>query len=146
MKKPAQTDVYELVEAIDSELSARRATLENKADELQVLQNKLAAEKSELETAQIEFAKEKAGFDTMKSEVDAKFNKIRNDQQLTEDLRTQAIQAKAMQEDLKNAREERMLTDIQLEEIKKRELALSKREKTYQEEIERKFVGSFFKG
>lgn len=146
MKKPARTDVYELVKSIDGEFSARQESLDNKASELQVLQDRLAAEKSEFESAQAEFIKEKAGFDVLKAEVDAKLTKIRNDQQLSEDLRAQALTAKTIEEQLKEAREESLLAKLTLDEVAKREAAVSEREKNYREELKKEFAASIFKG
>lgn len=146
MKKAPKTDVYELVKAIDSELNAKEAYLTNRADELQILQDRIAAEKLELETAQAEFQKEKANFDVLKAEVDAKINKIRSDEKLSEDLRAQAITAKAVEEQLKEAKEERGLAVLTLEEVAKREAAVSEREKNYKEELKKEFAASIFKG
>lgn len=146
MKKAPKTDVYELVKAIDSELNAKEAILTNRADELQILQDRIAAEKLELETAQAEFQKEKAGFDVLKAEVEAKLNKIRSDEKLSEDLRAQAITAKAVEEQLKEAKEERGLAVLTLEEVAKREAAVSEREKNYKEELKKEFAASIFKG
>ena len=86
MKKPARTDVFELVTAIDGEFTARQQSLDHQAEELQVAQDRIAAEKLQLETAQAELAKEQAGFDALKAEVEVKVTKIRNDQQLSEAL------------------------------------------------------------
>lgn len=146
MKKPARTDVYELVKSIDGEFSARQETLENKEAELQILQDRIAAERVELETAQAELAKERAGFDALKAEVETKINKIRGDEKLSEDLRAQALTAKAIEKDLKEAREEHGIAQLKLEEVSKRETAVSLREKNYKEELKKEFAASIFKG
>ncbi len=146
MKKPARTDVFELVKTIDNEFSARQETLDNREAELQVVQDKIAAQKAELELAEAELAKEKAGFDALKEDVTRNINKIRNDQQLSDDLRAQALTAKNIEKELKEVKEERGLTELLLVEIAKREVAVGLREKNYKEELKKEFAATLFKG
>ncbi len=146
MKKPARTDVFELVTTIDNEFSARQATLDHQAEELQVMQDKVAAKRAELEIVELELSKEKAGFDALKEEVSRDLNKIRNDRQLSDDLRAQALTAKTIEAELKEVKEERGLTELLLAEIAKRELAVGLREKNYKEELKKEFAATLFKG
>lgn len=146
MKKPARTDVFELVKQIDGEFSARQETLDNREAELQDVQDKIAAQKAELELAEAELAKEKAGFDALKEDVTRNINKIRNDQQLSDDLRAQALTAKNIEKELKEVKEERGLTELLLVEIAKREVAVGLREKNYKEELKKEFAATLFKG
>lgn len=145
MKKPARTDVYELVTAIDGEFTARQQSLDHQAEELQVQQDRIAAERVELEAAQDALAKEQAGFDALKAEVETKITKIRNDQQLSEDLRAQALTAKTVEKELAEAKEERGLAELTLAEVAKREVAVSVREKNYKEELKKEFAANIFK-
>ena len=92
------------------------------------------------------FNTEKAGFDALKSEVDQKFSKIRSNNQLSEDLISQASKAKQIEQDLREVKEERALTDIQLQEVLKREYAASERDKNYEEELKKKIAENFLKG
>lgn len=145
MKKPARTDVYELVKTIDGEFTARQQSLDNKEADLHILQDKVANQKAELELIELELAKEKAGFDALKAEVETKITKIRNDQQLSEDLRAQALTAKTVEKELAEAKEERGLAELTLAEVAKREVAVSLREKNYKEELKKEFAANIFK-
>jgi hypothetical protein len=145
-KSPKKTDVYELVKSIDAELSAREETCQSNEDALQELQNSFAQEKVAFEEEKTAFEKDKAEFAVRASEVEQKFNKIRNDIQLSEDLRAQAIQAKAIEENLKEAKEEHGLAVLTLKEIEKREQAVSLRETNYKEELKKEFASNLFKG
>lgn len=146
MKKTARTDVFALAKSIDAELSARQASLDAREAELQSMEDRIATEHVSLETSQAELAKQKAGFDALQQEVDAKLAKIRSDEQLSKDIREQAITAKAIEAELKEVKEERGLTQLNLEEIAKREAAVSEREKNYKEELKKEFAASIFKG
>ncbi len=146
MKTPARTDVYEVVKTIDGEFTARQQSLDHQAEELQVLQDRIAAEKVELEAAQEALAKEQAGFAALRAEVDGKIAKIRSDEKLSEDLRAQALAAKQMERELKEAKEEHGIAQLKLEEVAKRELAVSEREKNYKEELKKEFAATLFKG
>ncbi len=143
--KKLRTEVSDLVKQIESEFSAREAQLQQKENDLQEKENRLAAEFSAFETTKSELDKEKADFDRLKSEVDAKMAKIRNDQKLSEDLRVQAQQAKDTEKMLKEIKEERGLTEYNLEQVAKRELAVTEREKNYKEEISKEFANRFLK-
>lgn len=141
-----RTDIFELAERIDREFSARESQLLNQLDELQVQKDRLAKEKAEFELTKESFTKEKAEFAVISEEVNTKFSKIRNDEQLTATLKEQAIERKANEKMLADSKENLTLAELKLAEVGKRELALSLREAHYKEELEKKFVGSFFKG
>lgn len=143
--KKTRTEVSDLVKQIEAEFSAREAQLSQRESELQEKENKLAAEFSTFETKQNELNREKADFDRLKEEVDAKIAKVRNDQKLSEDLRAQAQQTKDIEKMLKEIKEERGLTEYNLEQVAKRELAVTEREKNYKEEISKEFANRFLK-
>lgn len=143
--KKTRTEVSDLVKQIEAEFSAREAQLSQRESELQEKENKLAAEFSTFETKQNELNREKADFDRLKEEVDAKIAKVRNDQKLSEDLRVQAQQTKDIEKMLKEIKEERGLTEYNLEQVAKRELAVTEREKNYKEEISKEFANRFLK-
>ncbi len=149
MKKqtqPQKTSVADFVQSIDSELNAREQALSNREDELNELQNSIASQKLELEASITSFSQEKADFERDSQEVSVKLAKIRSDVKLSEDLRSQAVERKDIEKMLKKVAEERALSEYNLEQVAKRELELSQREQKYKEEVEKKFVGTFFKG
>jgi len=141
-----KTDVLDLARAIDAEFSAREVSQNRRDEELQVIQDRTAKERTEVEATQVELAKEKAGFDVLNEEVNAKLAKIRSDEKLSEDLRTQALTDKDIDIKLKDAKEERGLAEILLAEVAKREAKVSEREKNYKEELKKEFAASIFKG
>jgi len=143
---PKKTDVLNLARAIDAEFSAREVDQNRRDEELQVIQDRTARERTELEATQVELAKEKAGFDVLSEEINAKLAKIRSDEKLSEDLRTQALTDKDIDLKLKEAKEERGLAEILLAEVAKREAKVSEREKNYKEELKKEFAASIFKG
>jgi len=143
---PKKTDVLNLARAIDAEFSAREVDQNRRDEELQVIQDRTARERTELEAAQVELVKEKAGFDVLSEEINAKLAKIRSDEKLSEDLRTQALTDKDIDLKLKEAKEERGLAEILLAEVAKREAKVSEREKNYKEELKKEFAASIFKG
>ncbi len=148
MKKqtqPQKTTVADFVQSIDSELNAREQALSNREDELNELQNSIASQKLELETSITSFSQEKADFEVNSQEVNAKIAKIRSDVKLSEDLRSQAIERKDIDKKIKEVTEKLALVEIKLEEVTKRELALSKRESEYKEEIKKEFASNLFK-
>jgi len=143
---PKKTDVLNLAREIDAEFSAREVDQNRRDEELQVIQDRTARERTELEAAQVELVKEKAGFDVLSEEINAKLAKIRSDEKLSEDLRTQALTDKDIDLKLKEAKEERGLAEILLAEVAKREAKVSEREKNYKEELKKEFAASIFKG
>lgn len=143
---PKRTDIFALATEIDAQFSSREAELQTSLDILQEEQNALANAKAQFELANEAFIKEKADFGVLRGEVDAKYAKIRADQALTDALREQAIQIKDIEAKLKKTTQERALSEYNLDQVAQRELALSEREQKYKEEVEKKFVGSFFKG
>lgn len=145
MVKKIKTDIMDLAKQIDSEISAREVSLDQKEASLQEEKNLLASEKTQLEMDRDSFLKEKADFKRISSEVEQKFAKIRSDEKLSQDLQTQAIQSKEMEEVLKSTKEERGLTEHNLRQIEKREIAVTEREKNYKEEISKEFANKFLK-
>jgi len=143
--KTKRTEVSELVKQIENELSARDASLETREVEVTEREARLASDRAELELTKETLLKEKADFDRLKEEVDAKLAKVRSDLKLTEDLQTQANQAKHLEQVLKETKEERGLSEYNLEQVKKREIAVTEREKNYKEEISKEFANRFLK-
>lgn len=143
--KTKRTEVSELVKQIENELSARESAVASREDEATQREAALASDRAEFELVKEELLKEKAGFDHLKAEVDAKLAKIRNDQQLSEDLQTQANQAKHIEKVLADTKEERGLIEHDLKQIEKREIAVTEREKNYKEEIAREFATKYLK-
>lgn len=143
---PKRTDIFELATTIDGEFSFRENELKANLDELQIEKDRLAQEKAELELAKESLTKEKADFDLLRVEVDQKYAKIRSDEELTKALNLQADQVKEIDKKLKEVKESEGLTKYNLDEIAKRELALSQKEKIYEQEVAKKFVANIFKG
>ena len=143
--KTKRTEVSELVKQIENELSARDASLETREVEVTEREARLASDRAELELTKETLLKEKADFDRLKEEVDAKLAKVRSDLKLTEDLQTQANQAKHLEQVLKETKEERGLIEYNLEQVKKRKIAVTEREKNYKEEISKEFANKFLK-
>jgi len=144
--KKSVTSVSELVTQIEADLSAKFDSLEIQKEALQERENAFIKQKASFELGLESFNTEKAGFDALKSEVDQKFSKIRSNDQLSEDLISQASKAKQIEQNLKEVKEERALTDIQLQEVLKREYAASERDKNYEEELKKKIAENFLKG
>jgi hypothetical protein len=147
MKKAIQkTDVLDLAKSIDAELSARSAELDSRAEELQIEKDRLVNERAEFESTREKMLQEKAEFGALQAEVQAKLEKIRSDQKLSEDLQEQALTAKSIEAKLKEAKEEHGVAQLKLEEVAKRELAVSIKEKNYKEELKKEFAANLFKG
>lgn len=146
-KKQSQpkATVADFVASIDSELNARESGLDNRESELDLLQNSIAKQREELETDIESFSKEKADFEASSEEVLSKLSKIRSDEKLTRDLRDQASYAKILEKKDKDVTEKLALVEIKLEEVAKRELALSQKESNYKEEIKKEFASNLFK-
>jgi len=144
MKKTI-TSVSDLVEQIQKELSDRSVMLDEREDEVKTREDAIPAQRASLELDIASFEKEKADFEPLRSEVDGKFNKIRADEKLSKDIIAQALEAKQIEKNLRDIREERMLTDIQLEEMTKREVALSKREQESEDAFKKDLVDKLFK-
>lgn len=144
--KPQKQTVADFVQAIDNELNAREAELLTLKEELELMRDAVASDRLAVEEDRVALETAKAEFGIMKSEVDQKFAKIRTDEKLSQDLREEANERKALEKLAKKAEEDRLLSEINIEELKKREIALSKRESKYKEEVEKQFVSGFFKG
>ena len=144
--KKSVTSVSELVTQIEADLSAKFDSLEIQKEALQERERAFIKQMASFELGLESFNTEKAGFDALKSEVDQKFSKIRSNDQLSEDLISQASKAKQIEQNLKEVKEERALTDIQLQEVLKREYAASERDKNYEEELKKKIAENFLKG
>lgn len=147
MKKntPQKQTVADFVQAIDNELNSREAELLAIKEDLELMRDRVAADRLSVENDRVSLETDKAEFALLKSEVDQKFAKIRQDQELSEALREQANERKALEALAKEAQEDRLLSEINIKEVQKRELALSDREKKYKEEVEKQFVSGFFK-
>lgn len=147
MKKttPQKQTVADFVQLIDAELNAREAELLKTKEELEAMRDRNAAERLEIEEDRASLEREKADFGVLKSEVDQKFAKIRQDEELSEALRSQAAERKSLDKLAAKAEEDRKLSELNLEELQKRELALSEREKNYKEEIKKEFASNIFK-
>lgn len=148
MKKntPQKQTVADFVQLIDSDINKREAELFALKSELESMRDVVAADRVSVEEGKTLLEQKKAEFAVLRSEVDHKFAKIRQDEELTNDLRAQASERKALEQLANKAEEDRLLTELNLVELQKRELALSKREEKYKEEVERKFASNLFKG
>lgn len=141
-----KTSIADLVKTIDAELSSREVAVSDAELEIQQKRDQLAEEALKIEIDRETFQKEKADFEALRSDVDIKYAKIRSDQKLTEDLKAQAILAKEMEKMVKDAKEERGLSEYNLEQVAKREQAMSAREEQYKLEIQKQVVTGLFKG
>ncbi len=143
--KPQKTDVADFVKSIDEQLNARETELNLLVEDVQVQKDQLAKAKADLELANEAFNREKADFEASRTDVDAKFAKIRSDIKLSDDLSSQAFEAKELEKKNKKVTEDLALIEIKLAEVLKRELALSVKEKNYKEEIKKEFASNLFK-
>lgn len=140
-----KTSIADLVATIDVELNLRSEALDAREAELDARKQAIQKEREDLDAAIATFSQEKADFELSSSEVQAKFVKIRNDEQLTATLREQALERKANDKALADSQENLNLAKLKLDEVARRELQLSEREKQYKDEIQKKVVLGFFK-
>lgn len=148
MKKntqPQKTVIADFVKSIEDELNARELSLDIREQELDAVRDSIGKQKEDLDMALAAFSQEKAEFEATSQEVNAKFAKIRQDVELSEALKAQAHERKQLDALAKKAEEDRKLSEINLAEIQKREIALSVREKNYKEEIKKEFASNLFK-
>ncbi len=147
MKKntPQKQTVADFVQLIDNELNSREAGLLTLKEELEAVRDRNASERLQIEEERASLEKEKAQFLTLKSEVDQKFSKIRQDKELSEALKAQADERKALEKIAKQADEDKKLSELNLQELGKRELALSKREEVYRDEIKKELTNQLFR-
>ena len=142
---PQKQTVADFVQLIDNELNSREAGLLTLKEELEAVRDRNASERLQIEEERASLEKEKAQFLTLKSEVDQKFSKIRQDKELSEALKAQADERKALEKIAKQADEDKKLSELNLQELGKRELALSKREEVYRDEIKKELTNQLFR-
>lgn len=143
--KVEKKTVADFVQSIDAELNQRESALLTLKSELETMRDSVAHDRLEVEESKVALDKEKADFSVLSSGVDQKFAKIRQDEELSEAFGAQALERKSLDKLAKQAEEDRKLSEINLQELQKRELKLSEREKNYKEEIKKEFASNIFK-
>ncbi len=135
--------VQDFIDQLDTQLNRREADLDAKERTISEREEVCNKQEMSFTDRQIEVERAERELEFKKAEVEISVSKVRSDSDLSDALRTQAEDMKLMVAIQKDVTEQKALTDIQLEEIMKREKALSVREETYKEEVENKIAKSF---
>jgi chromosome segregation ATPase len=144
--KEPKTTVADFVKSIDAKLNAREEELESRENVLKAMQDTIKKQREELSASIEAFEKQKADFAVASADVQAKMDKIRNDEQLTQALKEQANERKEIEKMLAENTEAVASAEQKLKEVADRERKLSEREKELKEKLEKDLLKNFFKG
>lgn len=139
----------EKLELLFADLKAEYAMLlEGIAKKAEELDKKIKAkdvQKAELDKREKELGERELGFAKKSADVEEKFSKIMSEEQLRAKLNEYNTLVGQNQELVKKAEDEHAEAVVLMELVVKRELAVSEREKTYEEKIRKQFADKLLK-
>ena len=139
----ATVSFIQLAQQAQKELDGETARLAQKESELNTEASAVAGQLALAEKRTGELNAKEKQLQTREEEVSRREINARRDSQVQEDLKNaQAHHVSATQE-LKKAQEYRDDAQMKLEDLQKRELALSEREKVYKQELELEVMRNF---
>lgn len=132
-----------LAEKAQKELEAELAKLKQKESELETKASLLADQKNLLDETQTKLNDYKRELELRNELVTQKELRVRRDEDVQNDVATSEGYYQKADSALKKAEELNLDTNMKLEDLSKRELALSEKIKSYKEEVKQEITKKF---
>jgi len=133
-------DFIQLAQQAQKELEGEKNRVAQKESKLETKASQLASKEADLLKFQEQLTLKERELQTREDVLTTKEMAVRRDSQVQSDLQVSEANREAAEQAYRKAEEARLETQLALEELSKRELALSDREKTYREEIKKQIA------
>lgn len=133
-------NLEELINAVYAEIEQQKKELADKIDSNRKKMDKNIAKSVELDEKEIKLAEREKGVADKEREIDFRWSKLRRDDEVKAEHDTVILEKEKVKKDRKEIIDLIAENNHKLDQIKRKELDLCEREKTYKEKIEKELT------